>query len=141
MYFEFFKGAFEPFFNQSWHRLGPCVCRSVELLVELFGVGTSLTRASTLEGSPSDVQGILEATGAETLAVFDGRQIKTLGAEVETLTYEHPTYHQNFEGFERGLSAADLVFNYGREARRLLADGLRQVPPQSPNDQALADAD
>jgi len=140
MYFEFFKDTFEPFFNKSWQRLGPCVCRSAEIVAELFGLGTSLTRASTLDGCPGDVQGILDATGAKRLAVFGEDETEAVSAEIEEFMYEHPTYRQNFDGFEPGLSAADLVFNYGREAQRLLADGLQQVPPDTLTDRASTDA-
>jgi hypothetical protein len=140
MYFEFFKDTFEPFFNQSWQRLGPCVCRSVEIVAELFGLGTSLTRASTLDGASGDLQGILDATGAERLAVFGEDETEAVSAEIEAFTYEHPTYRQNFDGFEPGLSAADLVFNYGREAQRLLADGLQQTSSETANDSSPPNA-
>ncbi|MFB6098553.1 MAG: WbqC family protein [Salinibacter sp.] len=43
--------------------------------------------------------------------------------DVERMSYDHPTYRQNFQGFEPEMSAADLVFNYGREAQRILAEG------------------
>ncbi|PSQ83736.1 MAG: hypothetical protein BRD40_01725 [Bacteroidetes bacterium QS_1_65_9] len=125
MYFEFFEASFRPFFDRSWTRLGPCACRSVEVLTDLFGLRTSVTRASELAGAPSDLPGILRATEADRLATVDREQSVSTEVKVHPHTYEHPTYHQNFEGFEPGLSAADLVFNYGREARRLLADGLR----------------
>lgn len=130
MYFEFFEASFCPFFDRTWTQLGPCVCQSVEVLADLFGLRTSVTRASALEGAPSDFQGVLRATGADVLATFEEEHSRSTEVEVQTLMYEHPTYHQNFEGFEPGLSAADLVFNYGREARRILADGLRKHDEQ-----------
>ncbi len=125
MYFEFFEASFRPFFDRTWTHLGPCACRSVEILADLFGLRTSVTRASELDGAPSDLQGVLRATGADALATVDREHSVSTETDVHPHTYEHPTYHQNFEGFEPGLSAADLVFNYGREARRRLADGLR----------------
>jgi hypothetical protein len=45
-------------------------------------------------------------------------------ASVESFSYEHPEYHQNFEGFEAGVTGMDLLYNYGREAPRLLAQGI-----------------
>lgn len=134
-YFEFFESSFRPFFDRSWTELGPCTCRSVEVLSDLFGFRTSVTRASELDGAPSDLRGILRATEADVLAtVEEEHSCLTAEVEVQPLTYEHPTYHQNFEGFEPGLSAADLVFNYGREARRILAGGLREQNEDSPNE-------
>ena len=125
MYFDFFESSFRPFFERSWEHLSRCACRSVELLTELFGLDTSVTRASELDGAPDSLAGVVRATDAETLVVPEAPSTSTglpSGAE-QPLAYEHPSYHQNFDGFEPGMSAADLIFNYGREARRILADG------------------
>ncbi|MFB6230075.1 MAG: WbqC family protein [Salinibacter sp.] len=126
MYFSFLKDSFQPFFEQTWRRLGACTSRSVELLAELYGMRTSLQRASELDGRPDDIPGIIEAMDADVLTVVgDADQVpSTVDAEIQTVSYDPPTYHQNFEGFEPGMSAADLLFNYGREAQRLLTQGL-----------------
>lgn len=134
MYFEFFEASFRPFFDSPWARLGPCTCRSVEVLADLFGLRTSVTRASELEGAPSDIHEILRATETDVLATIEKERTCSTEVEGQSLTYEHPTYHQNFEGFEPEMSAADLVFNYGREARRILADGLREQDAQNPTE-------
>lgn len=124
MYFEFFEDTFHPFFEQTWTHLGPCTCRSVELLAELFGMETSLVRASTLDGAPETMAEILETIEAETLVVREDAEISDVdGVDVHRFAYDHPTYRQNFEGFEAGMTAADLVFNYGREGQRILAKG------------------
>ena len=126
MYFDFFESSFRPFFERSWEHLSRCACRSVELLTELFGLDTSVTRASELDGAPDSLAGVVRATDAETLVVPEAPSTSTglPSGAVQPLAYEHPSYHQNFDGFEPGMSAADLVFNYGREARRILADGV-----------------
>jgi hypothetical protein len=125
MYFEYFEASFRPFFERQWERLSPCVCRSVELLADLLGLQTTVSRATAMEGNPATVAEIVQSMGADTLAVPAGESPPALpdGVDVQTVSYEHPTYRQNFEGFEAGLSAADLVFNYGPEARRILAKG------------------
>lgn len=124
MYFEYFEETFRPFFEQRWEHLGPCICRSVELQAELFGFDTELSRASELEGAPATVAEVVDVTGVDTLVVREGEELSDVDvSEVQTFTYEHPTYRQNFEGFEAGMSATDLVFNYGREAQRILAQG------------------
>lgn len=126
MYFDFFESSFRPFFERSWEHLSRCTCRSVELLTELFGLDTSVTRASELDGAPDSLAGVVRATDAETLVVPEALSASTglPSGAVQPLAYEHPSYHQNFDGFEPGMSAADLIFNYGREARRILADGV-----------------
>lgn len=133
MYFDFFEASFRPFFERPWIRLRSCTCRSVELLADLFGLGTSLTRASELDGTPRSLAGVLEATGADTLlrTKEDGFSPVSKDVEMQPLGYDHPTYRQNFEGFEPEMSAADLVFNYGREAQRILAGGTVLIDSES----------
>jgi hypothetical protein len=125
MYFEYFEASFRPFFEQQWERLSPCVCRSVELLADLLGLQTTVSRATAIAGQPAAVADIVRATGADEVAVPAGQSPSALpdAIDVRTVSYDHPTYRQNFEGFEAGMSAADLAFNYGPEARRILAKG------------------
>lgn len=129
MYFEFFEDTFRPFFERRWERLGPCVCRSVELQADLFGLETEIHRASALDGAPASISEIVDILGADTLVVREGSEgVDLEGTTVQTFSYEHPTYRQNFEGFEPGMTAADLVFNYGREGQRILAQGVTLAP-------------
>jgi len=132
MYFDFFQDSFRPFFDRTWERLSSCICRSVELLADLFGLRTTLTRASDLDGAPSSLPATLRATDADTVVVPEGFSMTNLPETVVTqnFTYDHPTYHQNFDGFESGMTAADLVFNYGREAQRILAGGTKVGGPE-----------
>jgi len=133
MYFEFFEDTFQPFFEQDWQRLGPCTCRSVELTAELLDLNTRITRASELEGQPDTVADLLSAVGADTLVAPDGVADHDADAapQVHVHRFDHPTYRQNFEGFEPDMSAMDAVFNYGPDARRLLREGRREVKPLS----------
>lgn len=126
MYFEYYEPAFRPFFEQTWTRLARCTGRSVELLAELLGLQTTISRASALDPPRSSVNGVVEAINADQLVVSEQDGSEEVPVAVRSMSYDHPTYRQNFEGFEPGMSAADLVFNYGREAPRILADG-RQV--------------
>lgn len=125
MYFEFFEDSFRSFFDQKWTLLSSCACRSVELQADLFYLDTSITRASALSGAPNTYGEIIEATGADVLALPASESPTVDTARVESVEYEHPTYRQNFEGFEPGMSGMDLLFNYGREAQRILAKGIR----------------
>ena len=135
MYFDYFEASFRPFFERAWGRLSPCASRSVELLAELFGLQTTITRASALDGAPETVGGVARALGAETLLTTLGGGPESLpeGVTPHGVEYDHPTYRQNFEGFESGMSAADLVFNYGPEARRILAKGRIAHPDGPPS--------
>jgi hypothetical protein len=126
MYFEHYEAEFRPFFDVEWANLAACTCRSVALQAELFGLDTCLTRASSLPGAPDSYAGILDALGADGLVVPASE--RPLDAEVPgavtEFRYDHPTYHQNFEGFVPGTTAMDLAFNYGREALPQLARGV-----------------
>jgi len=135
MYFEFLEDSFRPFFEQSWERLSPCIRRSVELLAELFGIGTPITCASQLDGAPASLGEVVQATEADALVVPKEHSLPDLTGTIATHTfaYDHPTYHQNFDGFESGMTAADLVFNYGREAQRILATGTKTTPAEHPS--------
>lgn len=125
MYFDFYKETFRPFFEGAWQNLAACTCRSVALQAELFGIDTTLSRASNLEGDLTSSAEIMDALGAETLVVPTGaEEPPNVEASVEPFAYEHPTYRQNFEGFVPGVTGMDLLFNYGREAPRLLARGI-----------------
>ncbi|MFB6098552.1 MAG: WbqC family protein, partial [Salinibacter sp.] len=69
MYFEFYESSIRPFFEHTWTRLGPCTARSVELLAELFGLRTTITRASSMDDGPTCIAEVVDALGAETLVV------------------------------------------------------------------------
>ena len=129
MYFDYYKETLRPFFDRTWTQLADCTCRSVEVQAEIFGLGTTLTRASSLDGTPDTRADIAAAVGGDVLVVPDGETVEGTDVEVQHFDYDHPTYHQNFEGFEPGMTALDLAFNYGREAIRTLAGGIRTTDP------------
>ena len=126
-YFEYFEPDVEPFFETEWTTLGPLTCASVELVHELMGLSTTLVRASALDGAPDTLEGVLAAMERDDLltpeaaAPHDREGVP--GAEV--FRFETPEYRQNFDGFEPGMSAVDVLFNYGPEARALLAQGAQ----------------
>lgn len=129
-YFEYFEPEVEPFFEQTWAALGALTCASVTLLHERMEFSTPIVRASELDGAPDTLAAILAAVGDDVLAVpADAPPPDDVAAEVHRFYYDPPTYRQNFEGFEPGMSAADLLFNYGPEARSLLAQGTRVEMP------------
>jgi hypothetical protein len=132
-YFEFFEDRFLPLFDQPWRRLGPLTCTTTELLADLMGLDTPLVRASALDGAPATPDALAAALGADAVLALatpparrkdarrDARPARAIATHA--LHFTHPTtYHQNFDGFEPGLSAADLLFNYGPEARTMLAE-------------------
>lgn len=133
-YFEFYEPEVAPFFERTWERLGPLACASVELQHRLLGLDTRLVRASELPGAPATRPAVLEAVGAQALLTLpdagarrvDGRD--AISMKTHVLRFDLPAYRQNFEGFEQGMAAADLLFNYGPEAARMIARPARLEP-------------
>ncbi len=125
-YFEFYEPEVRPFFEREWTRLGPLACASVELLARLMDLSTEIVRASALGGPADTPEAILEQVGAGPRLVLPE---EAEGAGQHVLRCAPPTYRQNFEGFEPGLSAADLLFNCGPEATALLRQSSSVAPP------------
>jgi len=127
MYFEYYEDDFQPFFDEDWSYLGNCTSRSVELTADLLEVATPITRASDLDGAPDTVEAVLAAMGEEVLLVPPDAapHDHDAASTVRVFHYEHPEYRQNFEGFQKGMSAMDVMFNYGPECQRIIAGGSR----------------
>lgn len=136
MYFEFFEDRFRPVFEEEeWRKLGHLTSRTVEIVARLIGVDTEILRASELPGAPNSVSSLLETLDAgsspllvpESTAAVDG----SAADDVQVLSFDLPSYRQNFEGFEPDMSAMDLAFNYGPEAGRMIADASSLRPLQA----------
>jgi hypothetical protein len=130
MAFASVRPLLEPFFERRDERLGDLTAASVRLLSNLLEIQTPLVRASALDGAPDTVAGVLAAVGADTLLATPPTAPHDAPAAKSThvLHYDHPTYHQNFDGFEPDCSALDVLMNYGREARRVLQRGASVEP-------------
>ena len=133
-FFEYYEDHLRPVFDVEWETLADLTSQTVEVTRDLFGITTRLSRASALEftpgtpgisntsASPSTLEDILNAVGDETLIVpevassVDG----TLAASV--LGFEEAERRQNFAGFEPGMSALDLLFNYGPAALGMIRE-------------------
>jgi len=122
-YFEFYELDFEPLFKQEWETLAALNIATITILCRLLSVDTPVVRASELPGSPSTLPDIFARfSGAERLLTVpeSAAHDQAEGLPIEVLDFQHPTYRQNFEGFEPEMSALDLLFNYGPEARSFL---------------------
>jgi hypothetical protein len=113
--------------EDDWMHLGPLNCTTVEVLAAVLGLRTPLVRASALPGRPGSVPEVLAALQAKVLLV--PAPVVSIDADhakcSRVLHVDLPAYHQNFEGFEPGMSALDLFCNYGPEAAGMLARASR----------------
>jgi len=136
MYFEFFEDRFRPVFEEAeWKKLGALTRRTVDIMAQLLGIDTPLVFASNLPEAPDSVARVIEALDddAPPLLVPEATAAIDAGAadDVQVLTFDLPSYRQNFEGFEAEMSAMDLAFNYGPESGRMIADASTVRPLQT----------
>ena len=127
MYFEYFEGDFAPLFDTAPEKLHVVNETSTRCTCSFAQIDTPLEHTSDYDIDT------LEAVGPtmQADAVWIAHEHKNeLGAERDADAYtvlppyKHPTYRQNFDGFEPGMAAVDCLFNYGPEATRIMAGGL-----------------
>lgn len=129
-FYPYVEGRLHALLERDWTHLGALTCETVEVLSDALGLGTPIIRASTLPGAPASVPEVLDAIEPATLMVPE--PVAAIDAEHAPRAYlyrfEHPTYRQNFEGFEPGMSALDLLLNYGPESAGRLARAAHVAP-------------
>ncbi|MDX1672599.1 MAG: WbqC family protein [Balneolaceae bacterium] len=77
--------------------------------------------ASDLETYTSDPDRLAEQLGAERLfQEHDSRHYQRQAERRAEPDFEHPEYHQHFEGFEPGCCLLDLLFQKGPESFRII---------------------
>ena len=126
-YFEFFEPELGPLVQGTWTHLADLTCATTRFVFEQFGIDTDILRASELPGAPATLEAILEEVGREPLVSPPeaARHDAGSGSAVRVASFEEPTYRQNFEGFEPGMSAVDLLFNYGPRGISSVREGTR----------------
>ena len=121
-FFARYEAALADFFATEHAFLADATCASVTLTHALFGLRTRLWRASVMEGQP--------CTMAEAARSFPHQVVLLPPAaahadrhremKIRMLDFMHPTYRQAFAGFVSGMTALDLLFNYGPDSAALL---------------------
>lgn len=138
-FFDFYEPELEPLFEADWDRLGALTCRSVQILARLLGIETPIIRASELEGRPATTADIVDAAGGHAgivgagsagtagyMSASDTLDVDMELTRVRAAVYLEPLeYRQNFEGFEEGMSALDLLFNYGPDSLSMIRRSRR----------------
>lgn len=115
-FFDFYEERLRALFETEWTTLGALTVASVEMLRSLLGVRTPLVCASKLVDAPSGLESVLSHYGGYDLLVPRIAAEADAALAVYVADFACPSYRQNFEGFERDMSALDLLFNYGPEA-------------------------
>ncbi len=116
-FFEWYEPELASFFEQEWEWLGEITCASVQKIAELFEIDTPLVRASEMEGAPAAVRDIRRLAGGAFLSARDTEEADGKLVRVDAVMhFRELVYRQNFQGFLPGMSALDILFNYGPEA-------------------------
>ena len=126
-YFEFFEPELEPLMRDEWTTLGALTCATVEFVFEQFGLTVDVRRASALPDAPDSLEKVVRAVDSPTtiLSPPDAAPHDAgSGYDVQVLSVNEPEYRQNFEGFEPGMSAVDLLFNYGPEGLHFVTENI-----------------
>lgn len=108
-YFEAYEDLFDAFFDADWSILGDATIASMRIIAGLLELPTP-GQSSLGDALPEGHREILLKQDHPT-------------SDSVVLEFEHPIYSQNFPGFEPGLSALDLIFNYGPEASEIIRRG------------------
>lgn len=126
-FFEYYEPSLRPLYEGPFSHLADLTVATVELLCRLFQIDTPVAKASELSGQPVGPGGVLTCYPGERLLTHEEAHVHDLAVDPEALTFRfvEPVYRQNFEGFEPGLSALDLLFNYGPDAAQILRASIR----------------
>ena len=108
--------------GRPWRWLGELTCATTEWLLEAFRIQTPVSRLSTWELPPASAEELsitLEGASVVTSRASAARDVGVF-QDVVVVDFEERPRYQNFAGFEVGMSALDLLFNYGPDATSLI---------------------
>lgn len=127
MYFEYFEDDFASLFDTAPESLQAMNETSTRRTCAFAQIDTPFVRAS--DHNISALSEVCPALDPDRVWVAHAHQEELdAHSDHDTYTvlppYDHPTYRQNFEGFEPGMAAIDCIFNYGPEAARIIDQGI-----------------
>lgn len=140
-YFDHYAPALFDLLGRPWPTLGALTAATVRWTHRSLRAPSHLMLASELPAAPADLAGVLRSVEPERLvtlpesAASDRATAEAVGVDVGVLRYVEQERRQNFPGFEPGLSALDLLMNYGPEAAGVLQAGIGrggEEPERSP---------
>lgn len=122
---------FEAFYGKPWHLLNDAMKESTGYLLKRgFALETPCLYSTDLriEGQKDDlilnlcmaVKATCYLSGPFGRDYLDAGKFRKAGIELRFHDYQHPQYRQAFPGFEPYMSAVDLLFNLGPDARSVL---------------------
>mgnify|MGYP006289705905 CR=1 FL=1 len=131
-FFELYYAGLEEIFLSKWELLVDFNVSGIMYLKRALQLNTEIVRSSELRISEDDKNkrnlSICKELDGDIYLSGDGggrqynmeKMFRDENLEVKYTNFEHPIYNQLWGGFEYGLSAIDLLFNHGPEAKDFL---------------------
>jgi WbqC-like protein len=134
-HYDWYATAFRDLYIRDWERLAPLNIEVIRVLTEAFGITTRLVEASRFTARDDQTGRLVDlckTLGADRYLAGEGghaymnlAEFEAAGITVEFQEFAHPEYAQVYEPFITGMSAIDLLFNYGHDGIELLRKSRR----------------
>ncbi|HTF89950.1 MAG TPA: WbqC family protein [Planctomycetota bacterium] len=122
--------ALEAIYVREWSELVPLCVELTRALLSAFEIDTHFRSSSQMQSRSTKSELILDLclesqathylSGPFGRDYLDREAFARAGITIDFHDYRHPIYPQSYPGFEPNLSACDLLFHAGRDARKIL---------------------
>lgn len=122
-FFPHYAAAIRGLLRRDWLSLGALTSATTHWLLEALSIETKILRTSELTPVPETARQLATLLGNAAVVSLQDSVSADRGSfpvVCPLLVTERPR-HQNFGGFVSGMSALDLLFNYGPDGRTHLA--------------------
>lgn len=129
-YYFFFEQDLHDLLTRRWSHLDPLLFQSTHYLCQKMRVKCDFQKSSELPLVHDRSQRViawLKYLDCDTylfepfeMQLFDTNKIISFGYGLDQLHFNHPRYHQLFNGFIASLSGLDLLFNEGELSKNIL---------------------
>jgi hypothetical protein len=130
LFFERYRGFFEPMFEQDWVKLVDLNMHFIRFALQELNIHTPIVFSSRLEPQCSKSALVLELCRKSGASVYlsgmlgkdylDEPSFREAGIRVEYQDYRHPEYTQLYGAFQPFLSVLDLLMNHGPGAYEIM---------------------
>ncbi|HEX7071574.1 MAG TPA: WbqC family protein [Rhodothermales bacterium] len=121
-FFAHYSGEIFDLIRGPWSTLGDLTCATVEWTLRAIDCHAPISRTSSLDPAPRSAAELASALGGVEVVCADdaAERLMQVFKRLVPAPYREAERYQNFGGFEPGMSALDLLFNHGPEARALV---------------------
>ncbi|MBF0483478.1 MAG: WbqC family protein [Candidatus Omnitrophica bacterium] len=132
-YFNQYFDQFKKIYDQEWEKLSNLNCTIIESFLNILDIKTKIVLASAYNIATNQTQRLIDIckkveadtyiAGEGCAAYMDFALFAENNIRVEVQKYQHPIYPQQWEKTEKfisHLSALDIIFNCGSEAKKII---------------------